>query len=29
MNPKIRNAILGAIALFAGMYLFDLLAALF
>lgn len=29
MNPKVRNAIIGAIALIGGMILYDVFAALF
>lgn len=29
MNPKVRNAIFGAISLLVGMMLFDVIAALF
>ena len=29
MNPKVKNAIYGAIALIGGMLLYDVIAALF
>lgn len=29
MNPKLRNTLIGAIALIAGMILYDVLSALF